>query len=147
MWICEFCEYERIFGTPPAALIRQYEIKDRKIRKQEAERRRLLEKAKMKGRKGKKGSKAKAQATQQNQQPAHHQDQRPPPPSHQNSNSQDTQSEDYYEDGEYDDGYHEDDLPVQSNAHGINHTPIPQHSAGNMQLAHPGGIHSGQTVT
>jgi hypothetical protein len=42
-WICEFCEYERIFGTPPEALIRQYEIKDRRVRKQEAERRRLLE--------------------------------------------------------------------------------------------------------
>lgn len=58
VWICEFCEYERIFGTPPEALIRQYEIKDRRARKQEAERRRLLEKAKMKGRKGKKGNKS-----------------------------------------------------------------------------------------
>lgn len=57
IWICEFCEYERIFGCPPEALIKQYEIKDKRIRKQEAERRRLLEKAKMKGRKGKKGSK------------------------------------------------------------------------------------------
>jgi len=59
-WICEFCEYERIFGTPPEALIRQYEMKDRRIRKQEAERRRLLEKAKMKGRKSKKNGKAGA---------------------------------------------------------------------------------------
>ncbi|KAI6251251.1 hypothetical protein HI914_00588 [Erysiphe necator] len=58
VWICEFCEYERIFGTPPEALIRQYEIKDRRARKQEAERRRLLEKAKMKGRKGKKVNKS-----------------------------------------------------------------------------------------
>lgn len=61
-WICEFCEYERIFGTPPVALIRQYEIKDRRIRKQEAERRRLLEKAKMKGRKSKKGPKPTAKS-------------------------------------------------------------------------------------
>lgn len=61
-WICEFCEYERIFGTPPVALIRQYEIKDRRIRKQEAERRRLLEKAKMKGRKSKKGAKSTAKS-------------------------------------------------------------------------------------
>ncbi|KAK5682134.1 hypothetical protein LTS10_005259 [Elasticomyces elasticus] len=53
LWICEFCEYEDIFGTPPLALIRSYEIKDRKERKAKAERRRLLEKAKMKGRKGK----------------------------------------------------------------------------------------------
>ncbi|KAK3641588.1 hypothetical protein LTR56_011189 [Elasticomyces elasticus] len=57
MWICEFCEYEDIFGTPPLALIRSYEVKDRKERKAKAERRRLLEKAKMKGRKNKKGSK------------------------------------------------------------------------------------------
>lgn len=54
MWICEFCEYEDIWGAPPLALIRQYEIKDRAERKKQEEKRRLLEKAKMKGRKGKK---------------------------------------------------------------------------------------------
>lgn len=54
IWICEFCEYESIFGHPPEALIRQYEIKDRKERKRLAEKKRLLEKAKMKGRKTKK---------------------------------------------------------------------------------------------
>ena len=58
VWICEFCEYESIFGSPPEALIRQYEIKDRRERRVVAEKRRLLEKAKMKGRKGKKGNKA-----------------------------------------------------------------------------------------
>lgn len=57
IWICEFCEYESIFGHPPVALIRQYEIKDRKERRRLAEKRRLLEKAKMKGRRGKKASK------------------------------------------------------------------------------------------
>ncbi|KAL8806345.1 MAG: hypothetical protein Q9182_001375 [Xanthomendoza sp. 2 TL-2023] len=56
-WVCEFCEYEMIFGRPPEALIRQYEIKDRRERRHLAEKRRLLEKAKMKGRKGKKGTK------------------------------------------------------------------------------------------
>lgn len=56
-WICEFCEYEMIFGSPPGALIRQYELKDRQERRRLAEKRRLLEKAKMKGRKGKKGTK------------------------------------------------------------------------------------------
>lgn len=55
LWVCEYCEYERIFGRPPEALIRQYEIKDRKRRREDAERRRLLEKAKMKSRKGRKG--------------------------------------------------------------------------------------------
>ena len=57
VWICEFCEYESIFGSPPEALIRQYEIKDRRERRRLAEKRRLLEKAKMKGRKGRKGNK------------------------------------------------------------------------------------------
>ncbi|KAL4980508.1 hypothetical protein BDW66DRAFT_125377 [Aspergillus desertorum] len=57
IWICEFCEYESIFGRPPEALIRQYEIKDRKERKRQAEKKRLLEKAKMKGRKHKKATK------------------------------------------------------------------------------------------
>ncbi|KLU83400.1 hypothetical protein, variant [Magnaporthiopsis poae ATCC 64411] len=63
MWICHFCEYEYIFGERPEALIRQYEIKDRKKRKDEEERRRLLEKAKARGRKGKKGAKAPARAS------------------------------------------------------------------------------------
>ncbi|KAJ4290545.1 hypothetical protein N0V90_010762 [Kalmusia sp. IMI 367209] len=66
-WICEFCEYEDIFGRPPEALIRQYEIKDRKERKRLAEKRRLLEKARMKGRKGKKTNK-KAQNNASNAQ-------------------------------------------------------------------------------
>lgn len=57
IWICEFCEYERIFGSGPKALIREYEMKDRRLRQEEAHRRRLLEKAKAKSRKGKKGSK------------------------------------------------------------------------------------------
>lgn len=59
IWICEFCEYESIFGHPPEALMRQYEIKDRQERKRLAEKRRLLEKARQKGRKGKKSGKSK----------------------------------------------------------------------------------------
>ena len=55
VWICGFCEYESIFGVPPVALVRLYEIKDRKERLRVAEKRRLLEKAKAKGRKNKKG--------------------------------------------------------------------------------------------
>ncbi|KAH9995457.1 hypothetical protein F4779DRAFT_623174 [Xylariaceae sp. FL0662B] len=86
IWICEFCEYERIFGRPPEALIRQYEIKDRRRRREEAERRRLLEKAKMKSRKGKKANKLPAKnhaATPDHNAavPAGHQAP-PPPPLH-----------------------------------------------------------------
>lgn len=60
VWICEFCEYESIFGSPPEALVRQYEIKDRRERRRLEQKRRLLEKAKMKGRKCKKGNKNSA---------------------------------------------------------------------------------------
>ncbi|OAL33372.1 hypothetical protein AYO20_07383 [Fonsecaea nubica] len=66
IWICEFCEYESIFGQPPHALIRQYEIKDRKERRRLAEKRRLLEKAKLKGRKGKKQTKGTPKASNYN---------------------------------------------------------------------------------
>jgi hypothetical protein len=106
IWICEFCEYESIFGTPPEALIKQYEIKDRRLRKQEAERKRLLEKAKMKGRKGKKGSKGAAKTSAQDRQ-AHQQSSQQSIPLEQNP-SQGTQSEDYPED-EYEQDYGQDD--------------------------------------
>ena len=106
-WICEFCEYERIFGTPPEALIRQYEMKDRRIRKQEAERRRLLDKAKMKGRKSKKGSKPGAKnaaATQDRQtQGSRH-------TSAGQSHTPQGTSETYYDDNDYDE-YAQDDQP------------------------------------
>lgn len=99
-WICEFCEYEDIFGMPPVALIRQYEIKDRKERKRLAEKRRLLEKARMKGRKGKKASKK----SQNNANNAQH-NQNPPPGGydrHPDDGPLDGQDEEYYDD-EYDD--------------------------------------------
>lgn len=64
IWICEFCEYERIFGEPPRALIRDYELKDRRVRQEIADRKRMLEKAKAKARKNKKSPKATAKANQ-----------------------------------------------------------------------------------
>lgn len=114
IWICEFCEYERIFGSPPEALIKQYEMKDRRQRKQEQERRRLLEKAKMKGRKGKKGNKAvpkAAAATQDRTQ--HAATQQAPAMNHSQSQGTGTQSEEYYED-DYDEEYPHDDPPPPS---------------------------------
>lgn len=99
-WTCEFCEYEQIFGTPPVALIKQYEIKDRHARKQEAERRRLLEKAKMKGRKGKKGNRAAPKAAPATHDRQAQQAQQHAPMNNSQSQSQGTQSEEYYEDDE-----------------------------------------------
>ncbi|GAM90976.1 hypothetical protein ANO11243_090230 [Dothideomycetidae sp. 11243] len=105
MWICEFCEYEDIWGYPPRALIRQYEIKDRAERQKAEERRRLLEKAKMKKNKGKnKGKGGKNASTQ----PATNANQ-PYDQSLDNVNMPpDLQGDEYYDD-EYDDGYNQVD--------------------------------------
>ncbi|KAI3392102.1 hypothetical protein diail_6173 [Diaporthe ilicicola] len=104
-WICEFCEYERIFGYPPVALIRQYEIKDRRVRQQEEERRRVWEKAKARSRKGKKSkAPSKNSANNNGNGPgsnvhSHSNDaQTAPPMDH--AQSQDTQS-DIFDDDEY----------------------------------------------
>ena len=110
IWICEFCEYESIFGGPPEALVRQYEIKDRRERKRLAEKRRLLEKAKMKGRKGKKGTKNAARnaaaATQAQHAPV--QPNYPQQPADQPSvQNHGTQIDEYFGDG-----YVDDPLPM-----------------------------------
>lgn len=100
LWICEFCEYEDIFGVPPYALIRSYEIKDRTERKKAAEKRRLLEKAKMKNRKGKKGAKggknnnASAAPAAPNDGNGTYDPNQPPP-----------EGDEYYDDDEYGDDY------------------------------------------
>ncbi len=105
IWICEFCEYESIFGSPPEALVRQYEIKDRRERRRIREKKRLLEKAKAKGRKAKKGNKnaAKNASTsaaqpQQSQKPRYD----PKPVDNTAKQHQGTQSEEYPDD-DYDD--------------------------------------------
>lgn len=100
MWICEFCEYERIFGYPASALIRQYEIKERKFRQQGEERRRALEKAKARGRKGKKGKMAPRNQNTNNHVHSHAGDAHQAPPMT-NSHSQTTQSEVYDDEEEY----------------------------------------------
>ena len=104
LWICEFCEYEDIFGMPPLALIRQYEAKDRKEQKRLREKRRLLEKAKMKGRKGKKPSKSSGKnATHATHSSAQQQPYDDP-----------LAEQDYEGQGEeyFDDGYEDDPVPM-----------------------------------
>lgn len=112
-WICEFCEYERIFGYPPVALIRQYEIKDRKLRQQEEERRRVWEKAKARSRKGKKG-KASPKNSANNHANVHNHavDAHHAPPMN-NAQSQDTQS-DVFDEDEFE-GEGEEHYELQSN--------------------------------
>ncbi|KAF4463748.1 hypothetical protein FALBO_9418 [Fusarium albosuccineum] len=105
IWICEFCEYERIFGEPPMALIRDYEIKDRRHRQEEADRKRLLEKAKAKSRKGRKSGKASTRGGHAaNQNPAQgttelEREREPGASPMVPDNSHSTQSEEDYADG------------------------------------------------
>jgi hypothetical protein len=118
IWICEFCEYESIFGRPPTALIRQYEIKDRKERRRLAEKRRLLEKAKLKGRKGKKQTKNAVKAAHANN----------PPRDQQNYGNEplDQMGDEYL-----DDGYDDDPIPMPA--------PLPPREA---QRPMPGSFNS-----
>ncbi|ORY83193.1 hypothetical protein BCR37DRAFT_392537 [Protomyces lactucae-debilis] len=54
LWICQFCEFESIFGYAPLALIDGYNERMRSARRAAQERARLLEKARSKGKKKKK---------------------------------------------------------------------------------------------
>ncbi|KAK9467602.1 hypothetical protein V1512DRAFT_261568 [Lipomyces arxii] len=58
IWICQFCEFEDVFGVPPVYLMKLYDINERRERKIKAERKRLLEKAKTKGKKNRAGATA-----------------------------------------------------------------------------------------
>lgn len=122
IWICEFCEYEAIFKEPPRALIRKFELKDRRLRKEAAERQRLLEKAqKMRGRKGKKNSKAasgKKNAASQDRTTPHGDTSAPAaaPP----TQDQGPEDEEYGEEEEgYDDHEHEDGTESGMQTEGI----------------------------
>lgn len=125
VWICEFCEYESIFGSPPEALVRQYEIKDRRERRRLAEKRRLLEKAKLKGRKGKKGNKNAAKTATLAHPSATPQQQRhdqPQPADRLPMQHQGTQSDDFLAD-DYDD----DPMPVAAPPPSKIPQPVPHH--------------------
>lgn len=124
VWICEFCEYESIFGAPPRALIRQYEIKDRRERKRLAEKQRLLEKAKLKGRKGKKQTKNAAKVTNHaTQQTSNHQ-------------AYDQQNLDPMGDDYLDDGYDDDHISM----------PAPPQSPAKQPTAMPGSYNTSASV-
>ena len=144
VWICEFCEYESIFGSPPEALVRQYEIKDRRERKRLAEKRRLLEKAKMKGRKGKKGNKNAAKNTNAATQPknlAAQQNYVHQPADQAPVQNHGTQSDEYLVDG-----YDDDPVPVPApptQATTKIPQPIAHHRSQSLRAAHINGSASG----
>ncbi|KAI6783054.1 uncharacterized protein J7T54_002216 [Emericellopsis cladophorae] len=128
-WMCEFCEYEQIFGEPPRALIREYELKDRRARQEEADRKRLLEKAKAKGRKGRKNSKPQGKAQHAPNQQLDRQEMYDPDiPPHHDGQGQSTQSEEDYEDdyvAEYDD-YSRTGVEVDAGGGGGGELPPPR---------------------
>ncbi|KAK1750268.1 hypothetical protein QBC47DRAFT_310338 [Echria macrotheca] len=126
VWVCHFCEYEAIYGEPPEALIRQYEIKDHKQRLLAQQRRAQLERMRKGKSKSKKNSKAAAKASQGHDQPQSIDDH--DTRTHSNY-SQGTHSEEYYDEEEYeDDGYEpEAEAPMLENAVEV---PVPGPSAG-----------------
>jgi hypothetical protein len=121
-WLCNFCEYQLIFGEPPKALIRQYEIKDRRDIKKALEKQRLLEKAKMKGRKGKKGNKTAPKTTPAApDRPTQHQI----PMNNSQSQSQGTQSEDSFENEDGDEYATQNDPPSSPTGPRTAHRMVP----------------------
>lgn len=142
VWVCDFCEYEMIFGGPPAALIRQYEIKDRSERRRLAEKRRLLEKAKMKSRKGKKGNKNnKNQNATQPQQQSQKTRYDPQAQDQAAMQSQGTQSDEHVLDDYDDDPY--DTLPPESFQQSPSKIPQPIAHTQNHSLRPPTGSEFG----
>ncbi|EFY93045.1 hypothetical protein J3458_009434 [Metarhizium acridum] len=122
VWICEFCEYERIFGEPPKVLIRAFEIKDRRHRRKEADWKRLMEKAKAKSRKSKKPNKALNKGSSSGH---HHPDHMPSDyiddhqaPSMHHEQSHSTQSEEECDDGLADDQVHPQLHPLHQEGDG-----------------------------
>jgi hypothetical protein len=142
IWICEFCEYEAIFKEPPRALIRKYELKDRRLRKEAAERQRLLEKAKMKSRKGKKNSKPapgkNSAAAQERTTPQGDANAPPAPPNH----DQGPEDEEYYEDeGGYEDPNQENGTDDEREAAGQESRKGGDGTEGHRPLRPPTGTH------
>ncbi len=104
MWICHFCEYEWIFGHPPEALVRAYEIKERKQRQLEEQRRAQWERMKKGKHKGKRNSKLPPKNSNAGQDAHHHADGRGASGDHYSHGAQDEEyyDDEYYEDEEYD---------------------------------------------
>ncbi len=49
IWLCQFCEYQLVFGVEPYGLARAYDLREKKLLRARAERRRLLEMVKQRG--------------------------------------------------------------------------------------------------
>ena len=104
LWICHFCEYESIFGHPPEALARAYEIKERKQRQLDEHRKAQWERMKKGKHKGKRNSKLPAKNSNPAQDGHHHAESPGASGEPYNHGAQDEEyyDDEYYEDDEYD---------------------------------------------
>ncbi|KAH6628505.1 hypothetical protein F5144DRAFT_594505 [Chaetomium tenue] len=138
MWVCHFCEYEWIFGHPPEALVRSYEIKERKQRQLEEQRRAQWERMKKGKHKGKKNSKLPAKNGNAVQDVHHHADNRGVAGDHYDHGDQGEEyyDDEYYEDEEYD---AEEEGVIEPNPGSVGrHADVPAH-LGDSFAVHDGG--------
>ncbi|KAK4459064.1 hypothetical protein QBC42DRAFT_254747 [Cladorrhinum samala] len=146
IWICHFCEYEDIFGHPPEALVRSYEIKDRKQRQLEQQRRAQWERMKKGKHKGKKNSKLPTKnnnAVQDSQSLDSH----GVPLNHY---GQETQDDEFYDEDDYEEEDYEPDDEVHvactaqvSGHHHHHHLHHHHHSHVQIQSGGSCAIHDG----
>ncbi|KAK3298385.1 uncharacterized protein B0H64DRAFT_415122 [Chaetomium fimeti] len=138
MWVCHFCEYEWIFGHPPEALVRSYEIKERKQRQLEEQRRAQWERMKKGKHKGKKNSKLPAKNGNAVQDVHHHADNRAAGDHHYDHGDQGEEyyDDEYYEDEEYD---AEEEVAIEHGPGSVGrHADVPGHF-GDSFAVHDGG--------
>jgi hypothetical protein len=140
IWICHFCEYEWIFGHPPEALVRAYEIKERKQRQLEEQRRAQWERMKKGKHKGRKNSKLPAKNSNAAHDGHHHADGRGGPGDRYDHGAQGEEEyydDEYYEDDEYD---AEEEVTLERGGPGGDgrHDHVPAHLGGHSNV-HDGG--------
>ncbi len=136
VWVCDFCIYEDIYGEPPRHLIRDFEMKERKQRLQEAALKRKMEKMKKDARKGKRGGRVPI--------PHDHSHDRnvPPHAHHGHDNYESDVEEDEYEADEYEDeGMYSPDEPppLEQDTPIYRHPPPPVASGHPQTVAADGG--------
>ncbi|KAL2180913.1 uncharacterized protein P884DRAFT_51138 [Thermothelomyces heterothallicus CBS 202.75] len=139
MWICHFCEYEWIFGHPPEALVRAYEIKERKQRQLEEQRRAQWERMKKGKHKGRKNSKLPAKNSHAAHDSHHHAD--GGGGAHGGHYDHGDQGDEYYDDEYYEDEEYdaEEEVAIEHGPGSLGrHDDTPAHF-GDSSAIHDGG--------
>ncbi|KAL1838690.1 hypothetical protein VTJ49DRAFT_2416 [Mycothermus thermophilus] len=156
IWICHFCEYEWIFGHPPEALVRAYEIKERKQKQLEEQRRAQWERMKKGKHKGKKNSKLPNKNSHAGAQDNmhHHADTRGGMAGdhhHYGHGGHGEEEEEYYDEDEYydDEEYDvddEDEIVEQHAGHGHGHVHPGHHQHHGSSHGSAGSFSGGSVV-